>query len=164
NLWAELTDARQESGPASNSEQPLILLRGLSETPEERTMRPVFSQLNVQRDALARDFACPWVAFLHPYAAQQLRQQAPDFADFVALWIDAEDATAKQSVIVAPEAQLHAKLWVGSRDVGAVNDRERGPVPDGDPDVASLLSEAREALVRGNYAEVRDLLAQVRLE
>jgi tetratricopeptide (TPR) repeat protein len=46
-------------------------------------------QFNIQRDLFVRDFPCWWVLLIHPASRQHWLKNAPDFSDFVALWIKA---------------------------------------------------------------------------
>jgi len=50
----------------------------------------LLQQFNIQRDSLVRDFPCWWILLIHPASRQAWRTVAPDFSDFVALWIEAD--------------------------------------------------------------------------
>ena len=57
----------------------------------ENAGRPeILQQINVQRDLFVRDYPCWWILFIHPASRQAWFRTAPDFVDFVALWIENE--------------------------------------------------------------------------
>lgn len=66
------------------------MLRALE---EHRERRRLSRELNVLRDQLARRWAVPWVVIIHPMALLDLEQEAPDFCDFVGLWLRNEAVT-----------------------------------------------------------------------
>ncbi len=77
---------------APPGQMSLLVLTHFEDAPKRRL---VSAQLNVQRDELARDFAVPWVLLIHPGAALDLQQDAPDFSDFAGLWLG--EATGRRS-------------------------------------------------------------------
>lgn len=77
NLWQELLTLFREADPR------LVVLSGVvSGTPHD-----YMRQLNVQRDLFTRDMKVPWIVFLHPAQRVPLLTIAPDFSDYVALWV-----------------------------------------------------------------------------
>lgn len=71
-------------GGEKAGEVPLLIVAGLEDAAERER---ACAQLNVERDELARDFGIPWVLITHPAAVLELQQRAPDFCDFVGLWL-----------------------------------------------------------------------------
>lgn len=71
-------------GGEKAGEVPLLIVTGLEDAAERER---ACAQLNVERDELARDFGIPWVLITHPAAVLELQQRAPDFCDFVGLWL-----------------------------------------------------------------------------
>jgi tetratricopeptide (TPR) repeat protein len=104
NIWRELT-ARVP--PTSVSDHNAILvLTGFEELMYQPNVdrSVLLQQFNIQRDSLVRDFPCWWILLIHPASRQVWKTVAPDFCDFVALWIEAgatlsqRDANSQQSV------------------------------------------------------------------
>lgn len=56
-------------------------------------------QFNIQRDLFVRDYACFWVLLIDPASRHHWLNTAPDFCDFVALWI----AVPERPIPVRPE-------------------------------------------------------------
>ena len=85
NPWLELD---QTIGKVSAAEKTILLLHSVDPLSERKRDDevPLFRQLNVQRDALTRDYPCFWVLYIPPRLEYQLKSQAPDFCDFVGYW------------------------------------------------------------------------------
>ena len=85
NPWLELD---QTIGKVPTAEKTILLLHGVDPLSERKRDDevPLFRQLNVQRDALTRDYRCFWVIYIPPRLEYQLKSQAPDFCDFVGYW------------------------------------------------------------------------------
>ncbi len=92
------------------------------------------SQLNVQRDLFVRDFAVPWLLFIHPAARVPLLQAAPDFCDYAILWLRDE----RKPLAPAMSTSLHTQH--------------------------PLLHQAQAALEAGQFAAARDALARFDLQ
>lgn len=137
-VWSLLQEAWQRPGGAS-----LLALTRLEELQERAR---ICAQLNLQRDEQARAFAAPWVVVVHPAAALDLQQHAPDFCDFAVLWLR-ERAKERREVASAlhPADQRLETL-----------DNLPGPLPD----ERGPLDAAREALLLGKIDEANDLLAE----
>lgn len=102
-------------------------------------------RLNVQRDLFVRDFAVPWLLFIHPASRVQLLQDAPDFCDFAILWVrDERPPVAVGSLGMAMQGSL---------------------LPAGPSDADNpLLREAQEALEAARFDAARDALARFDLQ
>jgi tetratricopeptide (TPR) repeat protein len=88
NIWAELC--------AIPSPDPLRrevwALSGLEQKANayDETKPNIVQQLNVQRDLFVRDFPFTWLLFVYPAMARVLRKIAPDFCDYVTIWLHAK--------------------------------------------------------------------------
>lgn len=133
NLWAALQE------PFAVQESRCLALWGFEELAEPDWP----SQLNVQRDLFVRDFAVPWLLFIHPASRVRLMQQAPDFCDFAILWVRDERRSVGPATAIV---QIQDDLPVSA------------PVTD------PLLWQARAALEAARYEEVRDLLSRFDLQ
>ena len=107
------------------------------------------ARINIQRDELARAFPVPWVVLIHPAAALEMQQHAPDFSDFAGLWLNEERAED------ADHLESFQQLGPGSMSLAAP--RMQSSVDDGS---TGLLGSAFEAIVLSKYDEAADLLAQ----
>jgi tetratricopeptide (TPR) repeat protein len=58
----------------------------------------LLQQFNVQRDILVRDYPCWWLLLIHPASRQKWKAVAPDFCDFVALWIESPLPSVERDV------------------------------------------------------------------
>ncbi len=88
NVWSEL---RHCLPPADvGDHRAVLVLSGFEEfiSQGERGRSDLLQQFNVQRDILVRDYPCWWLLLIHPASRQQWYTVAPDFSDFVALWIE----------------------------------------------------------------------------
>ena len=99
--------------------------------------RGVYRQLNVQRDLFVRDVACVWLVMIHPQGSRHIQDIAPDFCDFVSLWIRATE----------PEAELSIHPPLGIFPTFGIF----FPVPD-------RLQSVRLALDEGRFLAARDAL------
>lgn len=95
NLWHELRTMFVESQPR------MVVLSGVVSGTSQDYMR----QLNVQRDLFVRDLKVPWILFLHPAQRVPLMTIAPDFSDYVALWVRRQPAPSDVSL---PPSELPA--------------------------------------------------------
>lgn len=89
NLWSELGERITVDEGA-----PLVLaLHGFQDAVHGQPdpQRGVYRQLNVQRDLFVRDVACVWLVMIHPQGSRYIQDIAPDFCDFVSLWIRASE-------------------------------------------------------------------------
>jgi len=103
-------------------------------------------QLNVQRDLFVRDFAVPWLLFIHPASRVPLLQAAPDFCDFAVLWLR-EELPAAEMELSASVHTMDSLLL--PRDVVVHN---------------ALLQQSQDALEAGRYDAAGDLLARFDLQ
>lgn len=85
NPWLELD---QTIGKIAATEKTILFLHGIDPLSEKKRHDevPLFRQLNVQRDALTRDYRCFWVIYIPPRLDYEFNTQAPDFCDFVGYW------------------------------------------------------------------------------
>lgn len=134
NLWASLQE------PFAAWKYRCLALWGFENLARSDWAR----QLNVQRDLFVRDFAVPWLLFIHPASRVRLMQEAPDFCDFAILW-------------VRDEVPTRAVTPVGT--IVQDNLLSAGPVGDN-----PLLQRARAALDAGLFDAARDALAQFELQ
>ena len=134
NLWLELGEVIAASGLPG-----ILMLTDLTTTthPSDPARPDLLQQLNVQRDILVRDFPCLWVLLVYPHVYQSIQTIAPDFADFVSLWIQSSppaSASPRPHVVedggkqVASFAGLHDALksvWqtLNSQGVAAAYDQ-----------------------------------------
>lgn len=169
-LWDLL---REACAPGSGT--TALILHHLEEAEDKRR---IIAQLNVERDELVRAFALPWILLVHPVAGRELQHNAPDFSDFVGLWLweEAPDGfkelragMAAPSVVAAPApvGEMGAGKELLGRAVRAIDfgyldeasdllaqfDLRNPGARDEDPDRMSL--EARMLAARGHYAEAR---------
>ena len=89
NVWAALFDAIP---PASvPGHHAVFVVWGFEELMDHTGQEnwDIVRQFNIQRDLFVRDYPCWWVLLLHPASRQHWLKNAPDFSDFVALWIEA---------------------------------------------------------------------------
>ena len=100
NPWLELDHA---IGKVAAAENTILLLHGVDPLSERKRDDevPLFRQLNVQRDALTRDYPCFWVIYIPPRLEYQLKTQAPDFCDFVGYWCTIQPSDNVISPIVS---------------------------------------------------------------
>ena len=157
NLWAELTELWRDALASARAAR-VAVLRGVSETREAGGAHSVFQQLNVQRDSLVRDFDWPWIVLIHPSSVRQLRKEAPDFSDYVALWLEVEEPDENPRI-------RHLEALQPSRidERRVIGERERS-AEGSDQKVAGLLEQASSAYSRADYTVAKDLLAQIQLE
>ncbi len=107
------------------------------------------ARINIQRDELARAFPVPWVILVHPAAALEMQQYAPDFSDFAGLWLNEEPEEK------ATHLEALASLGSASRSIAAP--AMHLAADDGSSD---LLDDAYNAALLSKYDEAADLLAQ----
>jgi tetratricopeptide (TPR) repeat protein len=134
-----------EEACPSPRENAVLLLRGAEQA---RDRLRLFARLNVQRDELARAFAVPWVVLIHPAAALEMLEHAPDISDFAGLWLREEvvDEVLMPSPTLPAQAHQGRETTVlGSLSTGADH---------------ALFVEAESAMTAGRYDEARDRLAQ----
>lgn len=88
NVWSALTSAVPPEDVGDH--RAVLVLSGFEELLTDGAPdRPhLLQQFNIQRDILVRDYPCWWLLLTHPAWRQQWRTVAPDFCDFVALWIE----------------------------------------------------------------------------
>ncbi len=88
NVWSELRHCLAPADVADH--RAVLVLSGFEEfiSQGERGRSDLLQQFNVQRDILVRDYPCWWLLLIHPASRQQWYTVAPDFSDFVALWIE----------------------------------------------------------------------------
>ena len=106
NLWTAL------QGPFSLQAPRCLALWGL----DSGARSDWASQLNVQRDLFVRDFAVPWLLFIHPASRVPLLQAAPDFCDFAILWL--RDDSEPHVAVASPDMQMQdSSLSLSSANV-----------------------------------------------
>lgn len=138
NLWSELGERITVDEGA-----PLVLaLHGFQDAVHGQPdpQRGVYRQLNVQRDLFVRDVACVWLVMIHPQGSRHLQDIAPDFCDFVSLWIRASEPAS-----TLPDAVKTIDLT--------------GPM-----EVPEPLRRAHDAFVAGQYRRAGDLVDSFLLE
>ena len=114
----------------------------------ENTGRPeILQQINVQRDLFVRDYPCWWILFIHPASRQAWFRTAPDFVDFVALWIENE-ASELPHPLTPPRERGDE-----TQQEGSFND---GLFP-------SALARAMRLVSESHYAEALDALQAFRI-
>ncbi len=88
NVWSELRRCLPPADVADH--RAVLVLSGFEEfiSQGERGRSDLLQQFNIQRDILVRDYPCWWLLLIHPASRQQGYTVAPDFSDFVALWIE----------------------------------------------------------------------------
>jgi tetratricopeptide (TPR) repeat protein len=86
----ERTPALPAAGRRVADHRAVLVLSGFEEfiSQVERGRSDLLQQFNIQRDILVRDYPCWWLLLIHPASRQQWHTVAPDFSDFVALWIE----------------------------------------------------------------------------
>lgn len=104
------------------------------------------AQLNLQRDLFVRDFAVPWLLFIHPASRVPLMQVAPDFCDFATLWLRDD----RQSSPPVTFTKIH------SPDSALTLSHLKIDEP--------LLRQAWSALEAARFDEARDALARFDLQ
>jgi len=142
NLWHELLTLYKESTPR------LIVLSGVVSGTEHDYMR----QLNVQRDLFTRDMKVPWIVLLHPAQRVPLLTIAPDFSDYVVLWIRKEQST--------PAEGRKAPLEPPPELPSALLPLPSAPLPD---NVDPFLQQASAAMDAARFDEAQDLLYRMDL-
>jgi len=82
NPWAALPDLHRQA-----ARPHVLVLDGADDAvwAGDREHAPHLESLNLARDTLVREVACPWILLLHPAAVLRLLMFAPDFADFFTL-------------------------------------------------------------------------------
>lgn len=132
NLWHELLTLYKESAPR------LIVLSGVVSGTEHDYLR----QLNVQRDLFTRDMKVPWIVLLHPAQRVPLLTIAPDFSDYVVLWIRKEQSapTEGRNAPLEPPPELPS-----------------APLPDS---VHPFLALAGFLVTAKQFDQAEDLLSQ----
>ena len=132
--------------PAPGGADVLVITR-LEDAPDRIKL---FARINIQRDELTRAFPVPWVVLIHPAAALEMQQHAPDFSDFAGLWLNEERDEA-----VAVSLEAFEQLGLESMSLAAPT--VHISAGDGSP---RLLRNAYNAFYLSKYDEVIDLLAQ----
>ncbi|MCL4201143.1 MAG: tetratricopeptide repeat protein, partial [Pirellulaceae bacterium] len=134
NVWSELTRAVPPATIADH--RSVLMLSGFEELMYHGAdgRSDLLQQFNVQRDILARDYPCWWLLLVHPASRQHWQTIAPDFSDFVSLWI---------------EAPL-PKFEGGMDRLTTVDEPQPSPSPDGVEAFADWPEELRAA-----YAALR---------
>jgi tetratricopeptide (TPR) repeat protein len=134
NVWSELTRAVPPATVADH--RSVLMLSGFEELMYHGAdgRSDLLQQFNVQRDILARDYPCWWLLLVHPASRQHWQTVAPDFSDFVSLWI---------------EAPL-PKFEGGMDRLTTVDEPQRSPGPDRVETFADWPEELRAA-----YAALR---------
>lgn len=135
NLWLALQQPFAEHAPRC------LALWGVESRSEPNW--PV--QLNVQRDLFVRDYAVPWLVFIHPASRVPMMMNAPDFVDFAALWL--RDGRTSQGIVETAKYQRRRRARPSDMAVGS-----------------SLLRRAKAALDSARFDEARDLLARYDLQ
>ena len=107
------------------------------------------ARINIQRDELARAFPVPWVVLVHPAAALEMQQHAPDFSDFAGLWLNEEPE----------ERAVHIETFE-SLDSASYSMAAPALHLSTDDGSSTLLSGAYNAIGFSKYDEAADLLAQ----
>lgn len=143
NLWSELSERLTSRG--GELERLVLALHGFQD-PEGR----IYQQLNVQRDLFVRDLGCFWVLLIHPYGSRRLQDIAPDFCDFISLWIRAPSDALQ---LGGPRGESRAVALSAGLSVA---DDVRESLPE-------LLGAASEAINAGHFADARDLLTRFEL-
>lgn len=129
----------------ARGELSLLVLTHL-EAAEDR--RRVCAQLNVQRDELVVAFAVPWLVLVSPPAALALQQDAPDFSDFVGLWLADRVPANEEPELVMSRGDLGGNEIPQQGELGTASD------------ASEPLDRAIRAIDQGRLEEARDLLAQ----
>jgi len=169
-LWDLLREAC-----APGSEATALILHHLEEAEDKRR---IIAQLNVERDELVKAFALPWILLVHPVAGRELQHNAPDFSDFVGLWLWEEAPEGFEalragidapSVVVAPTPvgtmgpgkellvraanATHLGYLDEAADLVAQFDLRNPAARGADPD--RMLVEARMLAATGRFVEAR---------
>ena len=89
NVWSALQQAVPPESVADH--RAALVLWGVEELMYHGAAgrSDLLQQFNVQRDLFVRDYPCWWLLLIHPASRQQWKTVAPDFCDFVALWVEA---------------------------------------------------------------------------
>lgn len=132
-------------GGEKAGEVPLLIVAGLEDAAERER---ACAQLNVERDELARDFGIPWVLITHPAAVLELQQRAPDFCDFVGLWLGDSGGVEGINILGL------SNFWGWRPGVGLPADL--GPMLKWADD---LLVNANQATDQNEWDRARDLIA-----
>jgi tetratricopeptide (TPR) repeat protein len=130
------------------------------------------TRLNSQRDELTRAFPMPWVLMVHPSAAQELQQYAPDFSDLVWLWQREQPGEAPDEGAEREEAgeapgegaeREEADEAPGERTIGEDADEALGELTiSGEAEVLSKLVDSRaRATVLRKIAGILEARGQV---
>lgn len=154
NLWAELR--------AGFAHARLLALWGLNDSnglARDRLIR----QLNVQRDLFVRDLPMPWVLFVHPAAAIELRMLAPDFCDFAIIWLNANPPGLPEGLSLSPILAAAADAISDGRteDAAALLSRyeQRSGLSVEERSKRALL-QARLARIQGRTSDAESQLAR----
>ena len=145
NVWAALKRAIPPESVADH--RAVLVVRGFEDLmyhgAEGRS--DLLQQFNVQRDLFVRDYPCWWLLLVHPASRQRWHKVAPDFADFVALWVESPltDSSPSRSVSATYQTMSHSSA--GSIGFGA----EDWPEP---------LRAAFEDIVLSRYDKAIDRL------
>ncbi len=106
------------------------------------------ARINIQRDELVRAFPVPWVVLVHPAAALEMQQHAPDFSDFAGLWLNEEREHGLEHLEAVEQLGLASTFAAPTLQLSA----EEGS--------SGLLERAYNAIVLSKYDEAADLIAQ----
>ncbi|MFS8068100.1 MAG: tetratricopeptide repeat protein, partial [Byssovorax sp.] len=135
----------EQACPSPGGTDILVLTR--LEDAEDRIK--LCARINIQRDELTRAFPVPWVILVHPAAALEMQQHAPDFSDFAGLWLNEErDENATQTEAFEPRGLESMSLAAPAMHLSA------------DGGSSGLLGKAYDAIILSNYDEAVDWLAQ----
>lgn len=144
NLWSELKERAVGVG------KPALLFLSAVEMPtSSQDTQQLFRQLNVQRDLFVRDLPFPWVVFIHPEVSNFLRNIAPDFCDFVSLWLKTVDEAAPRTA--AP------------LEIRKAFNYEAGALPGSAGTLRAYLTSIDILMADGRFAEADDVLARAAL-
>ena len=135
----------EQACPSPGGADVLVLTR--LEEAEDRIK--LCARINIQRDELTRAFPVPWVVLVHPAAALEMQQHAPDFSNFAGLWLNEE----REQYAMPTEA--FNPLGLESTSLAASTLQ----ISD-DDDSSGLLGQAYHAIALSKYDEAVDLLAQ----
>lgn len=135
-----------ELGCPSPSSTDVLVLTRLEDAADRIKL---CARINIQRDELTRAFPLPWVVLVHPAAALEMQQHAPDFSDFAGLWLNEErDESATLTEAFETRGLSSMSLAAPAMHLSA----ESG--------ASDLLGRAYVAIMLSNYDEAIDLLAQ----
>ena len=127
-----------------SGERAVIVVRGIEDLLyiDQQNRFDLLQQFNVQRDLFVRDYPCFWLLLVHPRSRHHWYQVAPDFSDFVALWIEA--STPEPATSVTRTVDLSPDV----RSTGSV-----GFTPEDWPE---LLRQAFDSISLSRYDEALD--------